>query len=222
MGKEEFAVTEIEARRLDRASDDLGLILKIVPVMGRVAGAVGEDERALAVATGAAGALGVVGGVGRCVAEMDAGESPEIVEIVKHVVRVVSARLGHGDSCQLVVDATGVGKPVVDMLHPSGLGCWMTAVTITSGDKQHARSGEGSSMNVPKQNLMAGLQLALDQEELRIAKKMPSTGTLTRELLDVRMARREFGGNQYGAEGAGKHDDLVIALALAVWRAKTW
>ncbi len=147
---------------------------------------------------------------------------PEIVEIVKHVVRVVSARLGHGDSCQLVVDATGVGKPVVDMLHPSGLGCWMTAVTITSGDKQHARSGEGSSMNVPKQNLMAGLQLALDQEELRIAKKMPSAGTLTRELLDVRMARREFGGNQYGAEGAGKHDDLVIALALAVWRAKTW
>lgn len=77
-------------------------------------------------------------------------------------------------------------------------------------------------MNVPKQNLMAGLQLALDQEELRIAKKMPSAGTLTRELLDVRMARREFGGNQYGAEGAGKHDDLVIALALAVWRAKTW
>ena len=147
---------------------------------------------------------------------------PEIVEIVKHVVRVVSARLGHGDSCQLVVDATGVGKPVVDMLQASGLGCWMTAVTITSGDKQHARSGEGSSMNVPKQNLMAGLQLALDQEELRIAKKMPLAGTLTRELLDVRMARREFAGNQYGAEGAGKHDDLVIALALAVWRAKTW
>lgn len=145
----------------------------------------------------------------------------EIVEVVRHVVRLLSAQLGPQEVCKLAVDATGVGKPVVDALREAQLGCSMTAVTITRGDKQHYRSGEGSAMNVPKQNLIAGLQLALDQGELRIAGKMAGAGTLRRELLDVQMQRREGGGVRIGAvEGGGRHDDLVIALALAVWRAK--
>jgi Terminase RNaseH-like domain len=147
---------------------------------------------------------------------------PEIAQIVKHVVQVVKSRLGHQESCQLVVDATGVGKPVVDALQASQPGCWMTAVTITSGNKQHYRSGESSSINVPKQNLMAGVQLALENGELRIPKAMVSAGTLMRELLDMRMSHREVGGVRFGAERSGQHDDLVVALALAVWKAKTW
>lgn len=147
---------------------------------------------------------------------------PEVVEIVRHVVRTVSTRLGPRETCQLVVDATGVGKPVVDALQAGNLGCWLTALTITTGDKQHYRSGESSSINMPKQNLMAGLQLALESGELRISKKIPAAGMLTKELLDVRMSRRDGAGIRYGAEGAGRHDDLVIALALAVWRAKDW
>ena len=77
-------------------------------------------------------------------------------------------------------------------------------------------------MNVPKQNLISELQVALDKGELRIAKKMREAGTLTRELLDVRMAGRELGHVRYGADGYGQHDDLVVALALAVWRVRTW
>ena len=75
-------------------------------------------------------------------------------------------------------------------------------------------------MNVPKQDLISGLQLALDRGHLRIAAGMRDAGRLTRELLDVRMQSREHGRVGYGAEGRGKHDDLVIALALAVWRAQ--
>lgn len=145
---------------------------------------------------------------------------PEITEIVKHVVRVVTSRLGHEETCHLVVDATGVGKPVVDALQAAQPGCRMTAVTITGGNRQHSRSGEGPSINIPKQNLMAGVQLALESGELRISKNMASAGTLMRELLDVRMSHRAVGGVSYGAEGAGRHDDLVVALALAVWKAK--
>ena len=95
-------------------------------------------------------------------------------------------------------------------------------MTITSGNKQHYRSGESSSINVPKQNLMAGVQLALENGELRIPKAMASAGTLMRELLDMRMSHREVGGVRFGAERSGQHDDLVVALALAVWKAKTW
>ncbi len=145
----------------------------------------------------------------------------EIVDVVRHVVRVLCSQLGPQEVCKMAVDATGVGKPVVDALRDAQLGCSMTAVTITSGDRQHYRSKEGSSMNVPKQNLIAGLQLALDQRTLRISRKMAGAGTLRRELLDVQMQRRETGGVRIGAaEGGGRHDDLVIALALAVWRAE--
>ncbi|HWC95718.1 MAG TPA: hypothetical protein VG456_03180, partial [Candidatus Sulfopaludibacter sp.] len=44
---------------------------------------------------------------------------------------------------------------------------------------------------------------------------MPEVRTLVRELVDVRVV-----GERIGAEGAGQHDDLVIALALACWRAR--
>ena len=147
---------------------------------------------------------------------------PTTVEVIRYVVGM-AMRAGYvrGQvACQLVVDATGVGRPVVDALQSAGLGCQVTAVTITGGDKQHYRRGEGSSMNVPKQDLMAQLLMALENGELKIAARMKEAGTLKRELLDVRMSRRENGQIRLGADEYGQHDDLVIALALAVWRAK--
>jgi hypothetical protein len=38
--------------------------------------------------------------------------------------------------------------------------------------------------------------------------------------MDVRItARRRAGSVRIGADGNGQHDDLVVALALACWRA---
>ena len=161
----------------------------------------------------------------------------EVVEMVRHVVQVAwaeSAKSGCRLPVKLAVDSTGLGRPVVEMLRTSLLGaglggmvlpgaycgCLITAVTITGGDRQNYRPGEASSMNVPKQDLISGLQVALDRGHLRIAAGMRDAGRLTRGLLDVRMRSRETGHVRYGAEGRGKHDDLVIALALAVWRAQ--
>ncbi len=147
---------------------------------------------------------------------------PEMVEVVRHVVGM-GMRAGYvrGQTpCAVVVDATGVGRPMVDTLKNSGLGCEVTAVTITGGDKQHYRRGESGAMNVPKVDLMAHLLMALEKGELKIAAKMRESGTLKRELLDVRVSRRESGAIRFGADEYGQHDDLVIALALAVWRAK--
>lgn len=146
---------------------------------------------------------------------------PEIVEVVRYVTTLANAAgRGPGEGpCRLVVDATGLGRPVVELLRRGRLDCQLMAVTITSGDRQHSRRGEGEAMNVPKQDLIAGVQMALERRELRIAAKMREAGTLKRELLDVRMSRRESGYMRFGADGHGQHDDLVIALALAVWRA---
>jgi len=53
----------------------------------------------------------------------------------------------------MIVDATGVGTPVVDMLRRAGLGRRIAPVLITGGELQ--RREQGYYM-VPKRDLMAG------------------------------------------------------------------
>ena len=60
------------------------------------------------------------------------------------------------DNSTLVVDATGVGRPVVDMLYASGLN--PIAVTITGGDSVHLTDG---IWRVPKRDLVGLLQVLL-------------------------------------------------------------
>jgi len=67
---------------------------------------------------------------------------------------------------------------------------------------------------------MAGVQVLLEQRELKIARRLTEAGPLMRELTNVRMTAGAGGRLRMGADGPGEHDDLVMALALACWRAK--
>ena len=107
---------------------------------------------------------------------------------------------------RLVVDATGVGAPVVELLRAAGLAGRLTAVTITGGERSHGRSEE---WHVPRKELLAGVEVLLDSRELRISGRLAETERLVRELTSLRL-RGE----------SGEHDDLAIALGLACWRAK--
>jgi hypothetical protein len=138
---------------------------------------------------------------------------PRVVERVREMVQDDKLR----GQCRLTVDATGVGGPVVDLLRAARLGCDLAAVTITSGDRE---SQNGQAWSVPKRDLIAGVQLLLEQGDLRIPRLLREVGALVRELLDVRITMAGGGRVRLGADGFGQHDDLVIALALACWRAK--
>jgi hypothetical protein len=138
---------------------------------------------------------------------------PQVVERVRYLVGHENLRR----QCVVAVDATGVGGPVVDMLRSSQLGCEVSAVNITGGDRE---THTGNLWNVPKRDLIAGVQVLLEKRGLKIARGMKETGSLVRELTDVRMTAGSGGKVRIGADGSGQHDDLVIALALACWRAK--
>jgi hypothetical protein len=73
---------------------------------------------------------------------------------------------------------------------------------------------------VPKQDLIAGVQVLLERGELRIAPKLREVGPLVRELMDMKAILGRRGTVRLGADGCREHDDLVIALALACWRAR--
>jgi hypothetical protein len=128
---------------------------------------------------------------------------PRVAEMIREITR----EWPMAGQCTLVVDATGVGAPVVDMLRAPGLGCDLTAVTITGGDRE-SRQGPMNA-GVPRRDLIAGLQLAIEKGELRVARGMAGAGSLIRELTEMRVD-----------DGGGEHDDLVMALALACWKAR--
>jgi len=138
---------------------------------------------------------------------------PEVVERVREVTR--SAELA--ERCHLVVDATGVGRPVVDLLRQAGLTCRLMAAVITGGDGETLRAGY---YGVPKRDLIVGLQVLLQRGALQIAAGLAEGPALVREMAEMRVKVTSGGREQYAAWREGEHDDLVFAVALACWGAK--
>ena len=63
---------------------------------------------------------------------------PQVIEVVRRTVQHPQLYR----KCSLAVDATGVGAPVVEMMHQSGLGVNIWAVVISAGE-QASKSGRG-------------------------------------------------------------------------------
>ena len=139
---------------------------------------------------------------------------PEVVERVRQVTR--SADLA--GRCHLIADATGVGRPVMDMLRRAELGCRrLWPVLITGGDLEKLAEGY---YRVPKRDLVVGLQVLLQRRGLKIAARLPFGPTLVREMMEMQVKITPAGNEQYGAWREGEHDDLVLAVALAGWGAR--
>jgi hypothetical protein len=133
----------------------------------------------------------------RHVERMPLGKTyPQVVERVRAVLETPELFR----CCEVVVDATGVGAPVVEMLRAAGLGREISSVTITGGEKESGGPGYGGGQyNVPKRDLIASVQVALEKGELRIARELPAAGALVEELVDVRKTARESGRDRVGA-----------------------
>jgi hypothetical protein len=137
----------------------------------------------------------------------------------------------------LALDMTGVGRPVVDLFRvantservrdtdgqwqrlPPALAARLVPIQITGGNQV---TGEGDGFNVPKRDLAGGVQVALQTSRLKIAAGLPDTQVLVQELQNFRVKISLAGHDSYGA-GAGEewrvgaHDDLVLAVAIALW-----
>ncbi len=116
---------------------------------------------------------------------------------------------------QLVVDATGVGRPVVDMLREASP-YPVKAVTIGSGSEV-TKSGR-LDVTVPKADLVGALEVVLSTRRLHAVPNLPLASELDKELRSFGYELSATGRPRY--EGKGSHDDLVTALALAVWGAE--
>ena len=136
--------------------------------------------------------------------------------VVTHV-QTLLAQAPLAGQTQLVVDATGVGQAVVDMLQQAGL--HPIAIALHGGATV---THEGMHYRVPKRDVVAALQVLLQTHRLRIAQALPLANVLVQELLNFRVTLDpRTAHDSYAAWREGQHDDLVLAVALAAWWA-TW
>lgn len=114
----------------------------------------------------------------------------------------------------LIVDGTGVGVAVVDMIRYADFPAVVRAYSITCGQKP----GDGT---VPKKDLVGAVQMMLGQRILKINPKLRLAEVLEKELQTFRMKVTSDRNEQYAAWREQDHDDLCLALSLVCWYADT-
>ncbi|MGD0894547.1 MAG: hypothetical protein ABSA08_00770 [Acidimicrobiales bacterium] len=115
-----------------------------------------------------------------------------------------------------VVDYTGVGRPVVDLLRRRLHG-GVKAVTISGANA--VTQPNPYEVVVPKRDLIGALEVVLQTHRLVIVDGLQGTSDLRAELVAFQFELSQRGRDTYEA-ASGFHDDLVLALSLAIWNAE--
>ncbi len=119
----------------------------------------------------------------------------------------------------LVVDRTCVGRPVVELLRRCAARAQVLAAVITMG--RHAAFDPSSGgWLVPRQELVATLQLLLQSRRLLLATALPEAASLAQELEHFQARPAAVGDEVAVSWRERPHDDLVLAVAVAAWDAE--
>jgi hypothetical protein len=122
----------------------------------------------------------------------------------------------HFPGMKVVADATGVGKPVVDMLREAmGYGR-VVAITITGGSG-HSFDASSASYHVGKVELVGALQALQGQERFRIAANVREAKEVAKELGTFSSKLTPTGQLTYESWRTTDKDDLVLSIALPLW-----
>jgi hypothetical protein len=118
--------------------------------------------------------------------------------------------------CHLIIDRTGVGRAAASLFE--ALTDSVRSVIVSAG---HAVScGEDGSVHLPKKELVAVLQVLLQGRRLQVASRLPLAETLVREMESFKATLSPAGSGLDLSWREREHDDLVLAVAVAVWDAE--
>jgi hypothetical protein len=113
---------------------------------------------------------------------------------------------------ELVIDEIGVGRAVGDIFNSAGLS--PIKISITAGSEVSPVGGD--RWHVSKTALISTVDALLHTGRLRFAASLTEAPTMKDELQDFRRKLSDAGRATYAAR-TGKHDDLVLAVAVACW-----
>src|SRR5271166_1339587 len=136
---------------------------------------------------------------------------PVIIDQIKAIIEDLTAMR---KPPVLIVDATGLGAPVVQRMRE--LGMKPTGLTITAGQNATLT---GQDWTAPKGLIVGELRLAMHRKLLKVAQGFAARETLAAELAAFTAKLSPSGRATFEAAGA-EHDDTVLSLGLAIIAAK--
>jgi hypothetical protein len=134
-------------------------------------------------------------------------------EQVKHVMGVL-ARPNLLGKTELVIDYTGLGRPVFDLFVNSGAS--PIGINITAGENI---TNKGPIWHVDKANLVSRVVTLMQDNRCHVHQNVQAARSLIDELESFQAEYSETGRISYNAR-SGKHDDLILAIAIALFRAE--
>lgn len=111
----------------------------------------------------------------------------------------------------LVIDGTGVGAAVEDILRAQGVK--LLSIKIHGGN---SISWKGMDIGVPKRDLVFSLLSVFNKGNLEIPNSIPEKQDILKELRQFKVKINPKTRRATYA-GAGAHDDIIISLAMAVF-----
>jgi hypothetical protein len=125
---------------------------------------------------------------------------------------VATVRDGDLGRPPIICDITAVGPTILPVLRKAGVQRITPVVLTAALDAVEI----DRTWRVPKRDLVTGLQLALQQKRLKVAPTLPEAEMLVRELSAFR-ATVTLESTEAADWRSRPGDDLVLAVALAVW-----
>lgn len=155
---------------------------------------------------------------------------PDIIADTIKVASDAKEQLSLTDGPALILEATSVGKPVVDLFnreHDNGalkvkhFEAMLVSAGDTEGDEVFDRV---RYWRIPKRNLASVMQVLLQTSRLKIAPALPEARALVSELQNFRVnINLAASADMLDPWRTGAQDDLVFCVAAGCWRAlKPW
>lgn len=119
----------------------------------------------------------------------------------------------------LVVDATAVGQTVVETILAELVRLSSEDVQIVTLTSQRAAATDGTTVSIPRRELVGLLQILMQARRLQIASSLPHAALLIKELESFR-AKATLSQDAEETWREGRDDDLILAMGLACWLAE--
>ena len=137
------------------------------------------------------------------------------------------------NNTDLVIDGTGIGQAVVDIMRETGLE--PIPIIFTSGltmnikymEAQRRFGGFGQSLDlkviaelcVPKVDMIHAAKVLIEQNRIRISSGVNNAEEFKKQLLHFKGKVNERGNISYGNDTEAKHDDWVACFIMCCWYA---
>jgi hypothetical protein len=134
-------------------------------------------------------------------------ETTKIPQLVRETLQRFAPRYGEPSRVDtLLIDATGIGHTVVELIRKNQTKAHIQPVMLTNGHVD--RRLKDGYLSLPRPDMLNSLKMVFELGNIKMEPSAPGFVDMERELIQFQPS-----GDQQ------EHDDLVMAMAMAVWQA---